>query len=176
LNHDFVLALKSELPLLCRLDALKRVLPQARFVACIDNPFDTIAAWKNGEVALRDADVAKLAGGLAAYSLTPSESAALQDIAACNDPAERRAMLWWWLAQRLLEQAHGVLLLHRHETIADRRGSLRRVLQGLNAGRSRALPTEASARSMPGLDDRDRQAIRAICSQAAAELGVRCDG
>jgi hypothetical protein len=29
---------------------------------------------------------------------------------------------------------------------------------------------------MQVLDDRDRQAIRAICSQAAAELGVRCDG
>jgi hypothetical protein len=176
LNHDFVLALKSELPLLCRLDALKRVLPQARFVACIDNPFDTIAAWKNGDAALRDADVAKLAGNLLTHSLTPSESAALQDIAACSDPAERRAMLWWWLAQRLLEQAHGVVMLHRHETIADRRGSLRKVLQGLHAGRARALPAEASARSMQALDDRDRQAIRAICSQAAAELGVRCDG
>lgn len=176
LNDDFVLALKSELPMLCRLDAVKRVLPEARFVACIDNPFDTIAAWKSGDTVLRDADVTSLAGSFAVASLTQSESSALQDIAASRDAAERRAMLWWWLAQRLLAQVHGVVLLNRQDLIGDRKGSLRRVLQGLNAGRSRTLRAEPSGRTMQALDDRDRQAIRAICSQAAAELGVRCDG
>ena len=168
LNDDFVLALKSELPALCCIAAVKRVLPEARIVACIDNPFDTIAAWKEGEAALRDADMASLA----VASLTQSDRGALQDIAASSDPAERRAMLWWWLAQRLLEQANSVVMLNRHDLIADPKGSLRRIMRGLNAGRLRVLPGESHLRSRQTLDDRDRQAIRAICPQAAAELGV----
>jgi hypothetical protein len=171
LNDDFVLALKSELPVLCRLDAVRRVLPEACFVACIDDPFATIAAWKEGDAALRDADVASLASA----SLTQSDCKRLQDIATSSDPAERRAMLWWWLAQRLLEQARGVVILNRHDLMADRKGSLRAVLQGLDAGEMRVLAAEPRARSLQALDDRDRQAIRAICSQAAAELGLRSD-
>jgi hypothetical protein len=84
-------------------------------------------------------------------------------------------MLWWWLAQRLLEQAHGVVILNRYDLLADRTGTLRSVLQGLNAGSSRVLAAEPRARSTRALDDRDRQAIRAICSQVAAELGLRGD-
>ncbi|MDR3389385.1 MAG: hypothetical protein P4L92_20265 [Rudaea sp.] len=173
---DFVLALKSPMPLLLRLDALKRVLPDARFVACVDNPLDTIAAWKCGDAMLRDADVGQLPCGLAGAAwLSKSEAAALQEVSSCADPAERRAMLWWWLAQRLLSHAQGVVLIRYAELRAEPRGGLRGILRGLHAGRRRTPWPDPPTRSRQLLDDRDRQAIRAICSQAAADLGVRCE-
>jgi hypothetical protein len=170
---DFVLAVYNPLAFLCRLDALKRVVPQARLIACIADPFQTIAAWKRAEPALRDADVANLAlGHPDAVWLTRGESALLHDIAAITDPAERRARLWWWLAQRLLNQADGVLLVRRQELRVDPAGAVRAILRGKHPGRTKATPTAPPGPDTATLDDSDRQAIRAICAQAAADLGV----
>jgi hypothetical protein len=175
-SGDFVLAVHNTLSFLCRLDALKRVLPQARFVVCIANPFQTIAAWKGDTVALRDADVATLAACQPdAAWLSPCESGVLRDIASMSDPAERRATLWWWLAQRVLDQAHGVTLVRRDEMVADHTGTVRRIFRGMRSGRLRAALTEPATQRGQPLNDRDIQAIRAICSQAAADLGLRCE-
>ena len=45
-DEDFVLATTSTHPYLARLDALRGVLPDARIVVCVRDPYDTIAFWK----------------------------------------------------------------------------------------------------------------------------------
>ena len=56
-GEDFVLGVKATIPFLSRLPHLRRVMPHARFVACVRNPFDTIASWKTTFADLREGDV-----------------------------------------------------------------------------------------------------------------------
>jgi hypothetical protein len=46
LGEDFVLATHSTHPYLARLDTFAEILPGARVLVCVRNPYDTIAAWK----------------------------------------------------------------------------------------------------------------------------------
>src|SRR5262249_36048662 len=79
----------------------------------------------------------------------------LERIAGLDEPGERRASLWWWFAQRLFDADAGVALARA----ADGLGGLMR-------------PAHDDAARDGGLDANDLQAIRAICLQAACELGV----
>jgi hypothetical protein len=145
------------------------VLPDARFVACVDNPFDTIARWKLDRPALRDVDLSALGLSDAPW-LTHTESEQLKLLAASTDVSERRAMLWWWLAQRLLDQSNGVVVIKRSALIEDPEQSMRRILKGVSPGKlARGMKNRDSS---PTMEERDREAIRAICSQPAADLGV----
>jgi hypothetical protein len=164
--------LKSALPFLCRLDAVKRVLPEARLVVCVRNPFDTIAQWKARLPGELDAQIAGIATSAEQWA-TASEVAALRRVADLSDTAEKRAAWWWWLAQRVLGHAHGVAVVRYGELIADSSKLIGAILPGSPAIESRSLVEPARReQAMAPLDEHDLQAIRAICLQAAAELGV----
>lgn len=166
-----ILAVKSELGFLCRLNALKRLCPDAHLVACVRDPFCTIATWKasRDDAAIEAAMVAMLN----AVWLSRHDADQLRQIASMAEPAEKRAAYWWWLAQRLLDNAQGVKIV-RHDALAQFPGKqLASILgearlSGLTMKRSDQAEQDAAAT----LDDRDRQAIRAICLQAALELGL----
>jgi hypothetical protein len=51
LDEDFVLATASTHPYLARLDRFEKILPDARVVVCVRDPYDTIAAWKRRDPA-----------------------------------------------------------------------------------------------------------------------------
>jgi len=44
-SADFVLAVKNTREFLLRFGAVRRVMPSALAIACVRNPFDTIASW-----------------------------------------------------------------------------------------------------------------------------------
>ncbi|HPJ97822.1 MAG TPA: sulfotransferase, partial [Syntrophales bacterium] len=60
---DFILGTKNTLAYLTRLEVLTRSMPQAHIVACVRNPFDTIASWKSTFAHLREADVSSFPVG-----------------------------------------------------------------------------------------------------------------
>ena len=167
--------LKNELGILCRLEALRRVLPHARLAVCVRNPFDTIAAWKTRPAKELDAQIATVAA-LADSWLTRVERDGLVRIADLPNAAEKRARWWWWLAQRVLAHTHDVTIVRYRELITQPANLIARLLPAhaamatmTHANSSKAA--EASAR-LELLDSEEVQAIRAICLQAAAELGV----
>jgi hypothetical protein len=129
---------------------------QAHSVAVVDGPVETIAAWKRlsperfAQLLDRTIDAAVDAAPRAGRDQ-------LERITRLDDPGERRAALWWWFAQRLFDADTGV--------------ALARASDGLR-GLTRAVHDDAAAPRDDGLDANDRQAIRAICLQAACELGV----
>ena len=167
-----VVAIRSELEFLCRLDALRRVLPDARLVVCVRNPFDAIAQWKAWPPGELDAAVVRVANSADQWA-TAHDIAALRRIVALSDAAEKRAAWWWWLAQRMIGQAHGVTIVRYSDVVANSARVLGNILPGtmpIMGSRGRmdaARPAQATV-----LDTKDLQAIRAICLQAAAELGV----
>jgi hypothetical protein len=82
-------------------------------------------------------------------------------------PSDARASLVWWLAQRALARRHGATIVRYGDVIADSSNVLAAILPG--------RPTRAHVATLEhaaALDENDLQAIRAICLQAAAELGV----
>jgi Sulfotransferase family len=169
--RDFVLAVKNTREFLFRLPAIRRVMPAARVVVCVRNPFDTIASWKASFPHLRDADVMPFLRHGRRMWLPSQERAALAGIAATPHLAERRAKWWRFQAERVLENRDAIVLVNYDDLVHRPMTVLSRVLEGNWAGTPRRPITPSAARSRRDvLDEDDQRAIRAICSQAAAEL------
>ena len=170
LEDDFVLVASSPLGFLTRLPETTRVLPSARIVVCIDSPFSTIADWKVGDIALRDADLTAL-GLLDAPWLSALASVYLNAIAAQPSASSRRAMLWWWLAQCVLSNVDRVTVVTADALRFRQQETLRQIFDGMRPGQLRQ-PMHSVTSQDEILSDEDCQAIRAICAQPASELGV----
>jgi sulfotransferase family protein len=178
-TDDFVFATTSTHRYLDRLDGLLRVLPHARFVVCVRDPLDTIASWKRCMEGrpLQEALDSPLVPKPGDPWLTAFQQ---KDVSLMRDAAGRgaggfaraRAMLWQHFAELILDQLDRVLLVRYDDLVDDPEGVVEQVLGGLNPG----TPANPISAAKPGdrsnLDAEDAQAIRAICSQAAFELGL----
>ena len=174
-THDFVIAAKNTFAFLGSLGRLRHVMPRARFAICVRNPLDTIASWKASFVHLNQADLSiRPVGGLDDPWLGRRWHAALRDIDAMSNLAMRRAMLWRYLAERILEDAgHRHILVRYEDLVANPEATLATLLDGLPAGALREgwqAPRPRNRRSV--LDDEDLHAITSICAPMAAEIGV----
>ena len=165
--------IKGALGLLCRLPAARRVVPDARLVVCVRNPFDTIRAWKSRPAGELEAQIASIADAGKQW-LAGIELEQLRRIADLPNAAEKRAAWWWWLAQRVLAQANGVTIVRYGELIANPARVVAQLRPDCLVNADGACASAESATKAYGmlLDQEDLQAIRAICLQAAAELGV----
>jgi hypothetical protein len=169
--RDFVLAVKNTREFLFRLPAVRRVMPAARVIVCVRNPFDTVASWKASFPHLRDADVTPFLTHRRRMWLPSREWGALEEVAATSDLAERRAKWWRFQAERVLENRDAIVLVNYDDLVHRPMTVLSRVLEGNRAGTPRRPITPSPARSRREvLNEDDRRAIRAICSRVAAEL------
>jgi hypothetical protein len=173
-DENFVLGTKNTIAYITRLECLRRVMPDARIVACIRNPFDTIASWKTSFPHLRSAEISGLPVGKENEPwLTGRQRENLLRIIHTGELAQRRALRWRYLAERLLEQGNGVTLVRYEHMVTEPERVVAAILDGMLKGRPRQpLRTSMIRSASHTLDDADRQAIRAICSQTAAALGL----
>lgn len=173
-NSEFVLGTKNTMSYLARLTALRRVMPGAKVIACVRNPFDTIASWKGSFSHLARADMADIPVGHAQDPwLTAREKREVEAIAQTADAAQRRAMWWRHAAERILEQGRAITIVRYHDLIADPQRIVGGILAGFDHGWvDEPLRASAARPARSELDRADRRAISAICSQAAYELGV----
>lgn len=177
-TQGFVIAAKNTFAFLSSLERLRQVLPRARYVICVRNPVDTIASWKASFQHLRQADLSiRPVGGPDDPNVSPCRREALCEIEATQNLAMRRAKLWRYLAERILEdRSHGHILVRYEDLVGDPRAVLARVLDGLPAGTLQEgwqMPRLRNRRSV--LDAEDLDAIGEICAPVAAELGLPCD-
>jgi hypothetical protein len=173
-SPNFVLGIKATVAFLSRIPALRRVLPDAKFVAVVRNPLDTIASWNATFDHLRSADVANLNVGSPSDSwLSGVQRTELSAVAAIPDAPSRRAAWWRYLAGLVLESRDHLILVHYDELATSPLGVLERILGDWPAGTARR-PIEPSRirRRRENLEADDYAAIRAICAQPAAELGL----
>ena len=174
-GEDFVLGVKNPLGFLSRLGGLRRAMPGARIVACVRNPYDTIASWKTSFAHLASADVARMSpGGLRDPFLSDRNRAVLEQVAAVKDQAWRRAAWWCYLAQLILDARHYVTVVPYAEAVADPLSVVGRVLEGFRPGTPREPITPSAPRTAKrsALNEEDLQAIHALCGDAASALGV----
>jgi sulfotransferase family protein len=176
-SPGFVIGVKFNLPFLCRLPALRSVLPDARFVVCVRHPLDTIASWKGSFPHLRDARIAPLnIGGPRDPWLDAAQRRELGEIALMTDAAIRRAH-WWRFLARLALQSLGHATLVRYEELAlNPQEVARRILEGWPAGRERtAIEPSTIRRRRELLEESDIAAVNRICRETAMELGIPLD-
>jgi hypothetical protein len=177
-SHEFVVAAKNTFAFLSSLGRLRHVMPQARFAICVRNPMDTIASWKASFAHLRQADFTiRPVGGPDDPNLSPRWREALEGIEATHDLAVRRAKLWRYLAERILEdRANGHMLVRYEDLVTDPVAVLGELLDGLPAGTLTGhwqAPRPRDRRSV--LAAEDLEAIATICAPIAAQIGVPCN-
>jgi Sulfotransferase family len=172
-GDDFVLAVKNTREFLLRLEDVRRVMPAARIVACVRDPFDTIASWKASFPHLHDADVAPFIRHEGQMWLSERERGTLREIPATPDPAERRARWWTFQARRVLHNRDALVLVRYDDLVHQPMTVLDQVLDGFRSGGLRRPISPSTPRGgRELLDEHDHEAIRTICSPVAAELGL----
>jgi len=118
-TEDFMLWTKNTLAYLNRLPQLLNAMPEATFVACVRHPVDTMESWARTFPHLRDADVERFPVGYPSDPLLSStQREQLAFIAACTDLPRRRALLWNYLANIILQHRDRLIIV-RLEDLAE---------------------------------------------------------
>ncbi len=134
-REDFTLWTKNTLAYLNRLPQLLEAMPEAKFIACVRHPVDTIASWTRTFPHLRDADVEKFpVGHPKDPHLTSEQRDQLAAIAACEDLPRRRAMLWNYLATIILKHRDRLVVVPLEYLARDPVGTLNFISSGVGVG------------------------------------------
>jgi Sulfotransferase family len=173
-NDQFVLGIKNTVSALTRLDDLCEAMPHARFVACVRNPFDTIASWKKSFAHLRDVDLKAIpVGRVDDPWLTPQQRHELLAIDAITSPATRRAAYWNYLAMQVLRRQGDLIVVRYTDLVLYPQEVIERITMGWDMGTpTPAIESSAVRSSRSELDAADIEAIEAICLATAESLGV----
>lgn len=177
-GDSFLLATKNTLGYLARLRFLSEALPDALFVACVRNPYSTIASWKETFPHLREADPRGFRKGFLGDPLMrPPARHRLQAMAEEVSPEVRRALFWNHLALLILEDRPVFSGIFRYEEFSLDPGSQLSSFLGSVNGAAPHRPNVTIERSSPrmqrarNLGPRDIDAVRSICTDTAALFG-----
>ncbi|TJV24020.1 MAG: sulfotransferase [Mesorhizobium sp.] len=173
-DENFTLAAKNTFAFVSSLPRLRRVLPDARIVVCVRNPFDTIASWKTSFPHLLNADTSiRPVGNANDLWLSTLRRTELRLIAETENLPVKRAMLWRYLAERILEDRGNHVLVKYEDLVVDPSAELGKILGTWNAGKPvRPMKAGRPHSKRHALDQDDLIAISAICADVASELGV----
>jgi hypothetical protein len=173
-RDDFLLGTKNTLAYLARIPVLRRALPTAPIVVCVRHPLDTIASWKGSFAHLREVDFTRFPVSYTDHALlTWRQRERLREIEDTTSLGERRALLWSYLSELVLEHRDRLLVLRYEDLVADPKGQLQRILSavpGFSWAPVRADALKARARREL-LDDEDIRAVGDLCTSQAEELG-----
>jgi hypothetical protein len=171
---EFVLGVKNTRAFLSRLEGIRQVMGAARIVACVRNPVDTIASWKNSFPHLRDADVVGVpVGHVEDPWLSDADKVRLREIADTTDAALRRALWWRHFAEIILRNRQHLLVVRYCEFVREPAVVLERILENYDPRQLiEPIPSSEARRTGGTLNQREQDLIRAVCTKAARELGV----
>ncbi len=173
---DFLLGTKNTLAYLARLSRIRLAMPNARIVACVRHPLDTIASWKTTFQHLANADLeSQVIGHSGDPFLTGHQRDRLREIAAAATLAQKRALAWRYLAEILLDHRAAIELIRYEDMVAEPATVLGRIFDSTSGMFTPRIPASVAAssprRKREALDPEDYDAIKGICGVVAAELG-----
>jgi hypothetical protein len=173
---DFLLGTKNTLAYLGRLAALRRAMPHAGIAACVRHPLDTIASWKSTFPHLANADMeSQRVGHSGDRFVSGLQRERLREIAATARPAIRRALLWRYLAEIVLDHRDRIAVLRYEDLVTDPAAALARVFAAtphmFAVDPGQPLQPSSVRQNRDALDASDYEAVSGICAQAAAALG-----
>lgn len=174
---NFLLATKNTLMYLARLPQIAHVMPEASIVACVRNPFDTIASWKGSFGHLAGAAVENFrVGYLGDHGLSEAAQDRLAEIAGTAEPELKRALLWRHLAELILENRSLLHVVRYEDIVADPERQLKILFRHFGdifefQPIQPFKPSSISRKRSANLTPDDIQAIRRTCSETAAAFG-----
>ncbi|RKZ41325.1 MAG: sulfotransferase [Gammaproteobacteria bacterium] len=173
---DFLLCTKNTLTYMARLPQLKQVLPHAPIIACVRHPIDSIASWKTSFPHLKQAAVTEFpVGHVNDPFLAPWQHQRLAEIAATPDEALKRALLWRYLAEIILMNAHQLILVHYEMLVTQPVKVLKSILQQIPDApplyNTKKISASTVRQKREVLDNNDLQAIGDICRETAVAMG-----
>ncbi|MCK5719416.1 MAG: sulfotransferase [Thiomargarita sp.] len=172
---DFLLGTKNTLTYLSRLSQLGQVLPDAKIIACIRHPFDTIASWKTSFPHLNQAKVLEFPIGHPHDSLLASwQRQRLQEIATTTNEALKRALLWRYLAEIILNYKKQLILIHYENLVTQPVKVLKSIIKQIphapHLANFNKIKVSNIRQKREVLTKEDLQAIKNICSEYAIKL------
>ena len=173
-SANFVLGVKETLAFISRIPMLRQILPNARIVACVRNPLDTIASWKGSFPHLNIADVVRQPIGSPIDPwLTARQQQEVRAVAGIGDPTSRRAAWWAYLANLILQSRDQLIIVRYEDLVTNPSKILGQILHDWPAG-VESEPIEPSVircrREL--LTNDDVLAVRALCHAQARALGL----
>ena len=173
---DFLLCTKNTLTYMARLPQLKQVLPDAPIIACVRHPIDSIASWKTSFPHLKQAAVTEFpVGHVNDPFLAQWQRLRLAEIAETPNEALKRALLWRYLADILLMNAHQLILVHYEILVTQPVSVLKSILQQIPNTpplyKTNKISASMVRQKREVLDEADLQAIGDICGESAVALG-----
>jgi hypothetical protein len=173
-SANFVLGVKETLAFISRIPMLRQILPNARIVACVRNPLDTIASWKGSFPHLNIADVVRQPIGSPIDPwLTGRQQQELRAVGAIADPTSRRAAWWAYLANLILQSRDQLIIVRYEDLVTNPKEVLVQILRDWPAG-VEIEPIEPSVvrQRRELLTDDDVLAVRTLCHAQARVLGL----
>jgi hypothetical protein len=113
IGPDFNLIVKNTLAGLIGLERIKQTFPSLQLLICFRDPIDTLASWKTSFDHLKDARPTNI-GVISSQMewLNQTEYEQLMAVENESNDAIRRALLWCFLADKIIRLAEGALLVN----------------------------------------------------------------
>jgi hypothetical protein len=176
-GSDFLLATKNTLGYLARIPFLVRAMPGATFVACVRDPYSTIASWKGTFAHLREAAPRFRKGFAGDKLMRPAAQERLEAMARTGSTELRRALLWAHLALLILEDRGVFAHVFRYEDfVIDPAAQLQMLLGQVPQAppfrlRQPLKPSQPRASRVCNLTAADIEAIQSVCAETASAFG-----
>lgn len=175
---DFLLCTKNTLAYMARLPQLRRVLPHIPIIACVRHPLDTLASWKTTFPHLRHAAVADFPiGHVNDPLLALWQRNWLQAIGETSREADKRALLWCYLAECVLQHAHHLVIIRYEDLVQQPEAVLKAILRQIphvpTVFATEKIVASKIRQKREVLDQDDLHAVDTLCSHYAAALGYR---
>lgn len=180
-DDNFLLGTKNTLAYLARLSHIRHVMPYSKTIACIRNPYQTIASWKQSFDHLKQVELHKIPFGQHDLFLEYEYKRRRQQIENAGNMAEKRALLWCYLAGIILNNQSHLMILRYEDLIADTQRQLSKIFDYLTDSKV-TYSTDIALRTLLALADKshildkdDLLAIRNICWPLASRFGYNAD-
>lgn len=165
----FVFGAKNTLVYLASLKKLREQLQGANIVACVRHPYECISSWKKVVFPhIRNASPLFLRD----YIDSPGSE---EIVRICQTPKldTRYALLWNFLARRIIEYLDDLMLFRYEEFVADPVRYLTDLyrLMGKNMKLKSAIVPSRARMHMDALSASEQEQIRMHCGVAAGKLG-----
>lgn len=170
-NKDFLLGVKNTLAYLSALPNLMRTMPDATIVACIRNPIDTIASWKNSFSHLRNVEFENFPKTFFNYNFRSHwQNDAIYEIVNTDDIVLKRALLWNYLSEMIYRNMESINLIKYEELVKDPNREINKITYkfpeyqfDFNASQLRT--------SRESINSKELEKIRVVCSKQALRFG-----
>jgi hypothetical protein len=177
-SQDFIFGTKSTLSYLNRIEELRLVFKNLSIIACIQNPYDTIASWKISLNYLCNIDLNLFSdAGITDNHINKNNSEFLNIIQSTKNLSIKRALFWKYLAKTILYKRDLLYLIKYEDLTLDTLKTLKSLILSMDKDfdfkfLEKINNSEVkSKRSILSTEDID--AIQNICFEEAYQLGYR---